>query len=252
MSARVIEQPRTHRENGKSEGDAETARHGAGQTRTPPCLPDSLSPLLSFSSRDGRSAHQISSTPAPLDVPIDKLTADMAAGDGSAVEVFYRAYFDRLLAWARRATRRDEAFCLDVVQDAVVRIVRTIRPATSEAQLVAWLRLVINTTAYDLLKAERRRTRRETMAVAAVGGGYSNIAETPADSADDDEQLAWLKAQLDALDPAIARMIELRFRNRWTLLRIGALFGLSTGTVDGRLRRALASLREKAREAFDV
>ena len=44
-----------------------------------------------------------------MEVPVDKLTAAMAAGDGPAVESFYRQYFGRLYAWARRATRRDEA-----------------------------------------------------------------------------------------------------------------------------------------------
>src|SRR5689334_17106086 len=76
------------------------------------------------------------------------MTSAMAAGDGGAVESFYRRYFDRLYAEARRATRRDESFCLDVVQEAVLRIVRTVRGARSEIQLVAWLRLVVRTTAY--------------------------------------------------------------------------------------------------------
>jgi RNA polymerase sigma factor (sigma-70 family) len=193
-----------------------------------------------------------------LDLPVDKLTAAMAAGDAGAVETFYRRFFDRLYAWARRATRRDEAFCLDVVQEAVLRIVRTIRPVPTEPQLVAWLRLVVNTTAYDLLKVERRRARRETQVLVAAAArdhrgdrdGERSAGEP--DTAADDEQITWLKVQLDAMDPAIARMIELRFQRRWTLGRIGAMFGLSTGTVDGRLRRALATLRKKARETFDL
>src|SRR5262245_41491413 len=54
----------------------------------------------------------------------EKLTAALAAGNEDAVETFYRRYFDWLYAQARRATRRDESFCLDVVQDAVLRIMR--------------------------------------------------------------------------------------------------------------------------------
>ena len=47
------------------------------------------------------------------------------------------------------------------------------------------------------------------------------------------------------------RMIELRFEHRWTLVRISKLLGLSIGTVDWRLRKALKDLREKAIEEFD-
>jgi RNA polymerase sigma-70 factor (ECF subfamily) len=171
------------------------------------------------------------------------MTSAMAAGDGDAVESFYRRYFDRLYAEARRATRRDESFCLDVVQESVLRIVRTVRAARTEIQLVAWLRLVVRTTAYDLLRSERRRQRRE--ALAAIGPA-DEAPDEP--SADDEEQLAWLRGQLDRLDPEIARMIDLRYRRRWTLERIAQQLGISIGTVDGRLRRALRRLRESAPE----
>jgi len=171
------------------------------------------------------------------------MTSAMAAGDGGAVEAFYRRYFDRLYAEARRATRRDESFCLDVVQESVLRIVRTVRGARSEVQLVAWLRLVVRTTAYDLMRSERRRQRRE--ALAAIGPA-DEAPDEP--RAEDEEQLAWLRVQLDRLDPEIAKLIDLRYRRRWTLQRIARQFGLSIGTVDGRLRRALRRLRESAPE----
>jgi len=91
------------------------------------------------------------------DAATKTLTAAMAAGNEDAVETFYRRYFDWLYAQARRATRRDESFCLDVVQDAVLRIVRTVRCVKTEPQFRAWLRLVVQTTAFDRLRSERRR-----------------------------------------------------------------------------------------------
>src|SRR5690348_9977718 len=91
----------------------------------------------------------------------------MAAGDEAAVEAFYRQYFDWLYAQARRYSRRDEAFCLDVVQDAVLRIIRTVRAVPSEAQFRGWLCLVVQTTTLDCLRCERRRAKRETAVLAA-------------------------------------------------------------------------------------
>ncbi|MGA2257082.1 MAG: RNA polymerase sigma factor [Thermoguttaceae bacterium] len=174
-----------------------------------------------------------------------QLTGAMAAGDEPAIEAFYRAYFAWLYQKARRATGRDEAFCLDVVQESVLRILRCVRPTEGERPFRAWLRLVVQSTAYDLLKSESRRVRRE--AVVAVPCGD----DTPEEPQDCAEQLAWLRNQLVAMDPEIARMIDLRFQKSWTLARIARLFGLSVGTIDGRLRRAVGRLRELAKEEFD-
>ncbi len=174
---------------------------------------------------------------------VRELTAGMAAGDSRAVEVFYRRYFDIMYAFATQVTRRDESICLDVVQEAVLRVVRTVRRVESEGQFRAWLRLVTQTTALDVLKSESRRRRRES----AVAVGAGNLAETEADP---DDRMDWLTEQVAKLDPQIVRIIDLRFQHRWTLARIGQALGLSAGTVDGRLRRALGRLRELAGSEF--
>lgn len=172
----------------------------------------------------------------------------MAAGEQGAIENFYRRYFDWLYRKARRATGRDEAFCLDVVQEAVLRIVRCVRPVESEGRFRAWLRLVVQTTAYDLMKSDARRARREAVVVAAGAPSVSGPTAGDVDAAD---RLAWLRRQVAALAPEVARMIDLRFQQSWTLARIGQSLGLSVGTVDGRLRKAIGRLRELAQEEFD-
>jgi len=172
-----------------------------------------------------------------------KLTAAMAAGEEEAVEVFYRRYFDWLYAQARRASRRDEAFCLDVVQEAMLRVIRTVRKVESENQLRGWLTLVVQTTAYDLLRSEGRRRKREM--VVAAGRTESAAAS------DEQERLDWLWEQIAGLDRPLAKILELRLERRWSLRRIAESLGLSIGTVDGRIRRALRRLKMDAIEKFD-
>jgi RNA polymerase sigma factor (sigma-70 family) len=152
------------------------------------------------------------------------------------------------------------------VQDAVLRIVRTVQPVTGgEGQLVAWLRLVVRSVAYDLLRREQRRARRERPAPprpagGPAGGGAGREGASPAsepaaaphagNGAEVAEQVAWLREQLSRLDPGLVEVIELRYRHDWTLAAIGARLGVSAGTIDGRLRRALGRMRDPAREAF--
>jgi len=145
---------------------------------------------------------------------------------------------------ARRATQRDESFCLDVVQEAVLRILRTVRPVECEAQFRGWLTLVVRTTALDLLRGEARRQGRE-LAVAMLG--QADVPNDPPDR----EQLMWLEREIARLDPELARMIDWRFSHRLTLRDIAARMGLSIGSVDRRLRQALVDLRLRGREWND-
>ena len=179
----------------------------------------------------------------PTEPPIAQLTTSMAAGDARAIEAFYRRYFSAMLGMARAAVpsrRRDEAFALDVVHDAMLRIVRCIRQMEGEAHLLNWTRLVVQSCALDRLRQEQRRLRRERSLTPPTRDGDSFT-----------EQAAWLIEQISLLEPTLARMMRLRFVDGWTLARIAALAGTTTGQVDGQLRRAIGRLREQAREAFD-
>jgi RNA polymerase sigma factor (sigma-70 family) len=168
---------------------------------------------------------------------IQHLSSAMAAGYPDAVDAFYRQYFDWMYAQARRVTGRDESFCLDVVQDAVLRVMRAVKPVDCENRFRGWLRLVVQTTAFDLLRAETRRKNREAMAVSL-----------PSDVSSDSLQLDWLREQISQLDPELVNLIELRFVHSWSLRKIGEKTGLTIGAVDGRLRRALAHLKLAAEE----
>jgi len=177
---------------------------------------------------------------------IQKLTSAMAAGDEDAVETFYRQYFDWLYAEARRATRRDESFCLDIVQDAVLRILRNVRAVESETQWRAWMKLVVHTTALDRMRSERRRRTRETV----VAGDASMIAECE-DETTRQDRIEWLAQQIARFDPQMIAIIEMRYQRGWTLQQVAQSIGLSIATIDGRLRRAFKTLRERAPEDSD-
>jgi RNA polymerase sigma factor (sigma-70 family) len=173
--------------------------------------------------------------------PIRKLTSAIASGDTEAFAVFYRQRFEMMYAEARQFTGRDEAFCLDVVQDSMMRVIRSLRPIDTEHALASWLRIVVQRCALDRLRTERRRRRREKAA-------EIESPTPPRRDEDRSERLDWLQDQLSRLEPDVMHLVNLRFGLEWGLKRIGAALGLKAGTVDGRLGRAIASLRAKALE----
>ncbi|MDY7110361.1 MAG: sigma-70 family RNA polymerase sigma factor [Planctomycetota bacterium] len=177
-----------------------------------------------------------------MDDSIRQLTGAIASGDTEAFARFYRRWVDRMYGEAHRATGRDESFCLDVVHDAMLRVMKSIRPMDNEAALWGWLRVVVRSCAFDRLRREARRRKRE----------QADAAGFPSEPRDDlAERLAWLRAELARLDERETALLTMRHRFGWTLRRIALAAGLEPGAVDGRLRRTLNTLRRRAEEAFD-
>jgi RNA polymerase sigma factor (sigma-70 family) len=172
---------------------------------------------------------------------VHELTSAIASGSADAFTEFFQTHFEAMYADARRMTRRDEAFCLDVVQDAMIRVIKSMKSMDSQDHLRRWLRIVVGACAYDCLRQEVRRRRREAQPRPGSDGTTREIQD----------QLEWLWDQFTRLDEGSTHLLVLRYRLGWTLQEIGAVLGLTTGAVDGRLSRILISLRRKAREVFD-
>lgn len=146
-----------------------------------------------------------------------------------------------MLAIARQATGRDESFCMDVVQDAMLRVIRRLPIIDDEPALSAWIRRVVISAAYDRLRSELRRARREK----SFARDQAHASRTgPAD----DERLIWLRQRLAELEPDAASLIRLRFGLGWTLARISASLGLKPGAVDGRIGRVAKRMRDRTEE----
>jgi RNA polymerase sigma factor (sigma-70 family) len=170
------------------------------------------------------------------------LTTAIASGNTEAFARLYEAWFDTMYAEAKRTTGRDEAFCLDIVHDAMIRVIRSMKPLDHEGALVVWLRRAVRSCAYDRLKQESRRRAREHAAPPA---------ETAEMCDDLDDRLAWLRSELNAMDRASSMIITMRHRFGWTLRQIGTTLGLKTGAVDRRLRSVESALQQRAAEVFD-
>lgn len=177
--------------------------------------------------------------PSAEEASVLALTTAVARGDAAAFERLYRAWFDRLVALAQRATGRDEAFAMDVVQEAFLRVIRSCSPIATEIELAAWLRARVLSAAVDRLRSECRRQRRES----SPWRPHHPAPEPPAS-----DQLIWLAQRLEEMDPGDRELLRLRYAIDRTLESIGVARGTNTGVVQGRLHRALARLRSAARE----
>ncbi len=185
---------------------------------------------------------------APRTDDTQTLTKAIARGDTRAFGVLYERWFDCAFATARRLTGRDEAFCLDVVQEAMLKAARRIPTLANEAALSAWLGKVVHRAALDALRAERRRRAREEHArhpAPATAPGTSAWAVSDDPHAQKlDEQIAWLRERVAELSAQDRGLLAARFARGKTLAQAGEEAGLTGDAVHGRVRRILQRLRQ--------
>lgn len=196
---------------------------------------------------------QAAAVAAVQDTAVVKMIEGIAAGDSAALAAFYDEWFDRTFDLARRLTRRDEAFCLDVVQDVMMKVIAKLRPGlgiTSRLSMELWFVRVVHTTAIDLLRREFRRHRRE-LGADARRGGVQDAHSSAAEVAQRRERLEWLTAEMSRMEREDASLVAMRFGSGRPLSSAGDEFGMTVGAAHGRLRRLLERVRRVGKERFD-
>jgi RNA polymerase sigma factor (sigma-70 family) len=180
---------------------------------------------------------------APAHAALAALVARLAAGDADALAAFYESWFDHAYALARAITRRDESFCLDVVQDSFVRVIRgrhTLARIVDDDHLARWMSHVVHASALDALKIEARRVLRERVA------GDAAVRRQRHGLADEIESIAHV---LDSVSPSDRALLRLRFGSELTLRAAGEALGLTTFSAHARIRRLLRKLRDAQESA---
>ena len=173
------------------------------------------------------------------------LAARIRAGDAEAVGAFYDRWFDACVAIARQVSGRDEAFCLDVVQEVMLRVIRRLPALADERATRAWLARTVFTATVDQLRRDTRRARRERGR--AAGESFEADAAT---ALLDAERARWLEERLAELPEADRALLDLRFCGDATLEEVGRRLGMTGHAAHGRIRRLVERLRRAAEEVF--
>jgi len=163
-------------------------------------------------------------------------TTAISRGDRAALAAFYEVWFDPCYAIARSITARDESFCLDIVQDTMLRVIRSLKPIASHGELSAWMMRTTHSAALDPLRRESRRLRRE----AARGNTPSDCTQAT------DDRIAWLVNRLKNMPDGA--LVALRVGQERSLNAVGAAADMTPDAAHGKIRRALARLTRWAKE----
>lgn len=178
-----------------------------------------------------------------------RITAAIARGDSSAFGLFYDTWFTFAFAEAQRYTQRDEATCLDIVQDAMLKAARSMKPLDTKSDVERWLTRVVQTAALDTLRQEKRRRQREATAL-ANGGHKAAVDQRAAQEhvrrAWLDDQVEWLSHELAKIPASDRALLHLRFALGRSLEQTGKAVGISGDAAHGKLRRIIARLKGRS------
>jgi RNA polymerase sigma-70 factor (ECF subfamily) len=181
-----------------------------------------------------------------------ELSHRVAAGDTHAFEQLMRLHNRRLFRTAR-AILRDDAAAEDAVQEAYLRIYRSIGEFRGESKLSTWLVRVVANEAL----MRRRKDGRRARIVPIHDGEYAEAAlqdevEGPQRMAERSEMRALLEREIDALPDGFRAVFVLRALEELSVDETAAALGIPEATVRTRFFRARSQLRESLSREIDV
>ena len=130
----------------------------------------------------------------------------------------------------------------DLVQDALLEAWRGRASFRGEASRLTW---VLGIARRRALQRRRSTARREEILRALRG---LDAVPVPADLLQDEETVRRVREALDALDPAHAELLILRYYDARPVREIAAALGESEKAVESRLHRAREALRDRLKE----
>ncbi|MEO0796332.1 MAG: sigma-70 family RNA polymerase sigma factor [Verrucomicrobiota bacterium] len=171
-----------------------------------------------------------------MDEDIATLTRRMASLDEDAYRRFFREYFSRLHAYARKLTHGNEMLAQDITQETLLRVNRNIKPIESSEELWCWLVLLMRCSFIDAVRKEQRyRGLLDDFTVEV------EIGSSPAGRSIESSEA--LHAALKRLRPKERKLLLAKYQDGESCREIAVGLGLSEKAVESRLSRLRGKLK---------
>lgn len=178
---------------------------------------------------------------APFDSRAKHLCAAIRLGDEVAFQEFFAEWSQTIECWSSQFANSDEHLALDIVQETMIRVIRSLPALDSHAALVAWLRAANRSAAIDLLR------RRVASRIRARGAARSEASDTPligrGTHSPADGDFDALTQALASLSPDDQLLLRLRADSSASFEQLASSLGGTPDSLYGRARRAFARLR---------
>ncbi len=168
------------------------------------------------------------------------------AGDSDAIAELVRRWSARVLAVCHaRVRRRDIAE--ELSQEALLRGFRKLASIQSNDRFGPWICSIARHVCLDWLKSKQSSQKpfsefEEEGAPLLMGG------DSTSEQVEQDDEFAWLMRQVHQLNDKQREVMMLFYYDGMSYQELADLLGVSSATINARLTKARAKLRERARE----
>lgn len=160
---------------------------------------------------------------------------DRQAGNTTWIEQVLSRFERPLIRYVFRITL-DLDQARDVVQDTFLKLIKTERSSV-EPHLAAWLFTVTKNRALDIAKKERRMGQLEN------NDTVPDRTAGPQEALQSNETLRRIFEALDTLTPEHKEAFRLKFQDQLTYREITDIMGISLGTVNKLITKALSTVQ---------
>jgi RNA polymerase sigma factor (sigma-70 family) len=161
-------------------------------------------------------------------------------GDHAAFRTIVEAYQHKALSLAQRIVK-DRSVAEDAVQDAFIRMYRSIASFRGDSQFSTWVYRIVYTTCLNILRAQRRAPILDPLDEEAPP---SWVEPEIFDQLDRSMIEEVLQDELQKMSPTYAAVMDLFYVKECSYEEIVRVTGMPLGTVKTRLNRGRAILRD--------
>jgi len=178
--------------------------------------------------------------------PDDEVVRAVLAGDVDSFEILVNRYQERVYSLVCGMVR-DPGHAEDLVQDVFLKTYRKLKDFEQKSRFYTWVyRIAVNRT-LDFLKGRERLRAASLEELPRAEPTAAAVETDPATPLLEREFVEQMEAALAGIPPKFREILVLREVQGLSYEEIAEVLGCSKGTVESRLFRARARLKEKLR-----
>lgn len=164
------------------------------------------------------------------------------AGDRIAFEELFNLYRDDVFRFSYLVVR-DTSLAQDVVQEAFLKVFRSIGKFQFRSSFKSWLYRVAVNEAITILRRRKLKEDLEPTPDASRSQLFASREWQPEEAVLESEERRLLRWAIGQLDPVHRSVVVLKYFHEFSDTEIAAVIGCPAGTVKSRLHRARELLR---------